>query len=137
VIRLLAMLIVAGAVVWGAGLLGDRLDSAPALPSTDSAHQVLDLVQQLALAAGEGEPLVAAAPVAPGGDSMAEPRPDTRRAPEPVREVAEPVAFVPDEPEPQPGVTDASEHEPLDRERTNTVMFRLDRVMSLASGREE
>jgi hypothetical protein len=127
-IRLLAMLIVAGAVVWGAGQFADRLGATPSLPSIDGAHRVLDFVQQVALAAGEGDPLVAAAPAAP--------RPDTRRVPEPVHEVAEPVAFVPDEPEPQPGIAEAAQRAPLDRDATHTVMFRLDRVMSLAAGRE-
>ena len=135
--RLLAMLIVAGAVVWGAGQAADRLDAAPELPSADAAHKVIELVQQLVPVSEHGQD-VATTPSDPLGDSMAEPRPDTGRAPqeaplvvaqsEPL-EVVAPEPFVPDSPEPVM-------REPLDRSAANTVISRLDRVMSLAAGKE-
>jgi hypothetical protein len=143
VIRLVATLATAGLVIFAAGRVAEPDFDPASLPFAEPARRVVELV---------GEAV--AKPPAPAPTEAVEPEPpvtvpveekavpvDPAPAPllEPGRVINAPEPFFPDVPEETvPHVVEARAPEarrPLDRESADQVRVRLDRVMSLASGK--
>ena len=137
-IRLLALLATAAAVVWLAGSAVERGDEA--VPALDLKHKVSELRDGLARVAAsipEVELAISDPVPAGGGDSMPAPRPDSGRALADDATVASPEPFVVDDEAPSaPQTAAAAPRSALDRKQTRAVRGRLDRVMTLATGSE-
>lgn len=140
--RLVATLATAVAVVWLLGTPGERDDEA--IPSLGLAHKVGELkdgIAQVAASIPELEP-ASSDPVPPGGgDTMPAPSPDAGRALPEDATIASPEPFVVDDEAPQAAQTPATPAEMasrsrLDRDETDAIRSRLDRVMTLAAGSE-
>lgn len=137
-IRLATTLISAALVVWAVGQAAEHLAPEVKRPAAEAARQLVARVSALA----EPDPDPAAAPVPERmGDSMPEPVvpvPESRAEPEApllAHEVSAREPFVTDA-----GPADdllAREAGRLDRETSDRILVRLDRVMALAAGRSD
>ena len=149
-IRLGATLATAALVIWVASQASDEGGPIPAShPLAESARRTVDLVKDTI--AGPA-PLAEAEPLDPAPATAPEPAKSAPASPPPApvdpaalvlvpgQTVEAPVPFGPDAPaetvEPVAARRTPPARTPLDRERTQQVRLRLDRVMSLAAGRE-
>ena len=140
-IRLATTLVSAALVVWAVGQAAEHLSPEVKRPAAEAARKLVAQVSELAELESILDPDPAAAPLPEhAGDSMPEPvapLPESRREPsEPVLE-RKSVAREPFVPDPAPPSKDflATETTGLDRERSDRILGRLDRVMALAAGR--
>lgn len=143
-IRLATTLVSAAIVVWAVGQAAEHLSPEVKRPAAEAARELLAQVSELAEleSALDADPAATAPLPERAGDTMPEPVapvPESRSEPEvPVleRESVAREPFVPDPGLPSEDLL-ATEATGLDRERSDRILGRLDRVMALAAGRED
>jgi len=156
VIRLVATLATAGLVIFAAGQAAEQGFDPASLPFAEPARRAVELVGQVVakppapapteavepVAAVEPEPVLEPAPpvTVPVEEKIVPVDPASEPMLEPGQVITAPEPFFPDVPEETvPHVVEArapAARRPLDRESADQVRGRLDRVMSLASGKD-